>query len=296
MDAKSTLFVEQKPSDKIFIFNSSKKLANVRVKETDNSSLFIESTSQIEKDDDLKETLDILSENYRPIVILLDKKVEFLENIDSLNLSKVSENQLSGEKRTLREFEIKWNEELKDNGRKFGFLKSSVTIMKEFDYTDEMEEANHYIELKTNEKYEIRKVEILDKEEFTLSESCYEHMIHDKRHMVFRFPYDKRPPFVKITWEIGIPKMVFDWTLLGIAIGILIPSVLLALSQTFVPNIPNILPILGAVIAILIGFRLLLFHDTDLMINWSRIYLGLISYSLLTSLLLIYVFLVNSHK
>ncbi|MDE2590432.1 MAG: hypothetical protein KGL95_12305 [Patescibacteria group bacterium] len=103
----------------------------------------------------------------------------------------------------------------------------------------------------------------------------YKKVLTDKTRCVYRI---KRhcPYAFTIKWSIGIPTLVRRWAWAGFLIALAVISFSIAGfvhdQKTFEFNVR----LLAGLIAMIVAFRVLLFHDTDLMSRWNRLYLILL--------------------
>lgn len=316
MKVESQLMLDIGKNHSIFVFYSAEKLSNLEVTRSDGKPLFIATSAQIQSTPPLRRLIrNLAREGENPIVILLQRGDEKTDD-----------------EHRYEEIDISWIQELGKSRLRKGLLGKNLLLDTKIRYNiPELEEANHYIEIRTSEKYEIKNIEILDifnerikqkvngqlikdhsihrtslqfwKIRESIEEKSnnklirYDTLTEDKRNKVFRFEYETRPWYVKLEWRIGIPKMVLEWLIFGASIGIFIPATLLLVSifrtDLIVQQSNAVLPLVGAIIALLLGLRLLLFHDIELMMGWSRFYIGIIVFALITSIVVIYLLVSN---
>lgn len=141
--------------------------------------------------------------------------------------------------------------------------------------------TSSYVDIQLAEKYQFESPPYPDtieknKQQKQISkDEDYTTILDDKRHYIFRFRRGLSGQVV-INWKIGLEKMLLTWIRLGFIIGIgtIAFSVLAAAlyEEPFVLGTPIILGSLAA----LVGFRILLFEDIDLLEEWSWIYIILI--------------------
>lgn len=118
---------------------------------------------------------------------------------------------------------------------------------------------------------ENKPVEIIDGEQ-------YRKILSDKTQYVYRIRRHS-PLTFSIEWMIGIPVFVKRWAVAGFAISV--PVIFYSIIS-FCLN-PKLVDensrLLAGIIAMLVGFRVLLFHDTELMSKWNSLYLILLGIS-----------------
>ena len=132
-----------------------------------------------------------------------------------------------------------------------------------------------------NKKYELRKTpEItavdVDKKPVTITDGKeYVKVLSDKTRSVYRIKRNCPHTFT-IKWSIGIPDLVRRWAWAGFAIALAVIAFAIAGfvhdKSTFDFNAR----LLAGLIAMIVAFRALLFHDTDLMSRWNKVYLMLL--------------------
>lgn len=113
----------------------------------------------------------------------------------------------------------------------------------------------------------------------------YKKILQDKTNYVYRI---KRNCPLKFTlkWSIGIPAMIRRWAWAGFLIAILVLSFSII---TFIIDPSTSYEnskLLAGLIAMLVGFRVLLFHDIELMYRWNVIYLGFLGASVVFILIM----------
>lgn len=109
-------------------------------------------------------------------------------------------------------------------------------------------------------------------------------IFHTKKRIVFRIKRDNDLQFL-IKWSIGIPRLIQRWAWGGFIASIAI--MLLSLLTFFFGDEKltdvafqfNVRLLAGAV-GLIVSFRVLLFHDTDLMARWNHLYLLLLASTL----------------
>jgi len=107
----------------------------------------------------------------------------------------------------------------------------------------------------------------------------YRELLKTKIHHAYRVKRDSKTTFT-IQWQIGIPKLVRNWAWCGFLLGI---SVLSYSGYTFFQDQSLFVlnsTLVSGFVALIIGFRVMLFHDTELMRRWNRLYLALLVISI----------------
>jgi len=109
-----------------------------------------------------------------------------------------------------------------------------------------------------------------------LSNDDFETILDDKRHFVFRFDRSFNA-MLRLMLKIGVSKMVRVWSWLGLSLGIvLIPYLLYSINNNYL----TIFPIGLGIIGILIGFRILLLHDIELLSRWNIVYIIIVIFDI----------------
>lgn len=106
----------------------------------------------------------------------------------------------------------------------------------------------------------------------------YQKILSDKTQCVYRVRRHC-PLTFNIEWSIGIPKFIRQWAWAGFLISV--PVILYSLiSFYFNTNLAaDNSKLLAGLVAMIIGFRVLLFHDTELLSKWNYLYLTLLGIS-----------------
>jgi len=103
----------------------------------------------------------------------------------------------------------------------------------------------------------------------------YRELLKTKAHRVYRIKRDAPTTFT-IQWKVGIPNVIRRWAWLGffLSIAVMVYSVITFWQdhETFVRNSA----LLSGIISLVVGFRVLLFHDTELMSRWNSLYILLL--------------------
>jgi len=111
----------------------------------------------------------------------------------------------------------------------------------------------------------------------------YRKILQTNTQFVYRIKRNCTSTFT-IKWFIGIPSFVRKWAWAGllVSLGILALSILTFIQDpsTYVRNST----LLAGLVGLIIGFRVLLFHDTELMRRWNYLYMILLAISVGTIL------------
>ncbi|MGI0021887.1 MAG: hypothetical protein ACRD9Q_03400 [Nitrososphaeraceae archaeon] len=143
-----------------------------------------------------------------------------------------------------------------------------------------------YAALKVDDKYEIDTKPIITQvEKQKIGNNIYlnpipleskDHVIlNDKKHNVVHF-HRGFTNEIKIQYKINVPKMLRVWLWFGFAIGIGVVPIASNFHQD-----QSMYPIILGVIGLLVGFRIMLFHDIELLTRWNVAYLVLITYNII---------------
>ncbi len=109
----------------------------------------------------------------------------------------------------------------------------------------------------------------------------YKEIFKDKEHYVYRTRRNS-PLLFKTKWSVGIPKLVRGWAWGGFVAALAIMSfsvIAFIIDQSYTTFYLNA-RLLAGLAALIVGFRVLLFHDIDLMIRWNYLYLLLLVVSI----------------
>ena len=145
--------------------------------------------------------------------------------------------------------------------------------------------ASSYVDIQLAEKYEFHSnpnPEIVGNNKIE-KDKDYELILDDSRHYIFRFRRGLEGKGV-INFRIGVITMLKSWIWLGLLMGIGTMPFSLFIILTGRP-FSQVSPILLGTLATLVGFRVLLFEDIDLLKRWSWYYLILI---IINTIILIY--------
>jgi hypothetical protein len=258
-----------------FIHNAGTKLSNLDVRRSDGKPMFVATSKQIESLPPISELVKELRGNppfeKNPVVILLqrhDDKKEEKQSPDRID-----------------DIDIKWAEEIRFTSVKQGMMEDKIVIERVFRYDSErLKDANHYLELKTGDKYIIKNVEILYLDDKEVASNLYELLTLDKHSVIARFSQETRPSAIKIRWTLGISEMASRWIKAGAVLGLIAPIASLIFIFWFTPGFLDhsriILQLIAGELAALFGLRLLLFQDVELMSQWSDLYIRLIFFGI----------------
>jgi len=177
------------------------------------------------------------------------------------------------------EITIKWIEPLETPKKST----DKITLFSLFTVTTiPTDDASLYVSFKVNEKYEIldkptiakfenenygienehttKNLKSFDIKEYTI--------LDDKKHHVLHFPREFSDE-IKIEYRVGVPKLFLMWIWVGFFIGALIVGYNVFFSDDFYHSLALAFGITG----VLIGFRIVLFHDIELLSRWNWIYM-----------------------
>ena len=143
-----------------------------------------------------------------------------------------------------------------------------------------------YVALKVNDKYEIQKdpsIFKVEKIKTTFAGLTSEHtadtllditkhsILNDKKHNVVHVDRDF-PSDIKIQFKVNVPQMLRIWLWFGLVLGIAV------IPYSFLENnFQYIYPVILGIVALLLGLRILIFHDSELLTRWNILYLIIIS-------------------
>ena len=143
-----------------------------------------------------------------------------------------------------------------------------------------------YVALKVNDKYEIEKNPAIFKVEKiattfngvteehtkdTLQDINKHSILNDKKHNVVHVDRDF-PNDIKVQFKVNVPQMLRIWLWFGLALGIaVIPYSFQESSFQY------IYPVILGIVGLLVGLRILIFHDSELLTRWNIVYLIIIS-------------------
>ncbi len=164
------------------------------------------------------------------------------------------------------------------------FLTKNVKFSHRFLPADK---SSLYVSVNVNDKYEIEKEPTISKikeehygfdntsvaENYEPIDSKPHVILDDKKHNVLNFPR-KFSDEIKIDYRIKIPQMVIVWLWFGFFIGVG------TIFFTIFASIQNYPVALGG-IGVLIGLRIMLFHDVELLDRWNWAYLILIALNII---------------
>lgn len=184
---------------------------------------------------------------------------------------------------------IKWTEQIRKEDTSKDTISQYVNRLHTVESTTS---ASVYLNITMDrKKYEIQgkpQITAIDKEGKNAEikdGDQYKKILQDKTNYVYRI---KRNCPLKFTlkWSIGIPAMIRRWAWAGFLIAILVLSFSVI---TFIID-PSASyensKLLAGLIAMLVGFRVLLFHDIELMYRWNVIYLGFLGSSVILILIM----------
>jgi hypothetical protein len=174
---------------------------------------------------------------------------------------------------------LSWHESIEKRRQRKNLISFSVPIEKEF---PPMGESSLYIEMRVSQKYDIMdkpkiyklKNEVWGLEEKkerpffdSVHENEYEKVLADKKDNIVRFPRNFNTK-LQIAYLVGVPNIIRSWLWLGLAIGLLIMSLLY-----FNPfNNTTITFAIGlAAIAYFAGLRIVVLHDSELLKWWNLV-------------------------
>jgi len=145
--------------------------------------------------------------------------------------------------------------------------------------------SSFYVDVELNDKYRFESTPDVNKEyeeqlfDRTLKsyrkmpENEYHIVLFDKRHYVYRFERGLSTK-IQIKFRIGVTELVKQWSWVGLFFGI---GVLPFLALSYIRgDIVNAAPLGIVTIGLLVGFRILLLHDSELLKRWNWIYIGLV--------------------
>jgi len=149
-----------------------------------------------------------------------------------------------------------------------------------------------YVDIRVHQKYEFQRLpkvfrlaeERLGFEQTEIAysyipmEDAHNTILQDRRRYVFRFDRNY-PNLIQITCVVSIPTMVRIWSWFGLGLGAGVIA-LIWLSQAK-QIFPITFPLVAATIAILIGFRIILLGNIELLTRWNWIYIILVTINVL---------------
>ncbi|MFZ0511539.1 MAG: hypothetical protein WAM14_08030, partial [Candidatus Nitrosopolaris sp.] len=144
-----------------------------------------------------------------------------------------------------------------------------------------------YLSVKTSSKYRITETPTI-RDLRLRRRPTYRTIIEDDRHRIYRFAETENPQFLEVIIKIGLPQTIQKWAQLGLIAILIIPTTVFTLTIYF-QSIPRFgFETLVGVIGFVIGLRVLIFHDLDLMVSWNRIlFWGVVGCSILLLLLMV---------
>lgn len=146
-------------------------------------------------------------------------------------------------------------------------------------------DSSFYVDIQVNDKYRFEGVPTVKKEYeeklyhttfnsyMKMPENEYRIVLLDKRHYVYRFERGLSAK-IQINFRIGVTEIVKQWSWVGFLLGIGVMPFLVWLFLR--GDIVNAFPLGLAIIGLLVGFRILLLHDSELLKRWNWIYIGLV--------------------
>lgn len=143
--------------------------------------------------------------------------------------------------------------------------------------------ASLYVEIIIDDRFELQKIQVF-KIEFVDKQAAHRlieldktkfSILQDKRNYVLRFPREL-PYDISIQYRVGIPEMVSNWLGLGVVLGIAIIPITVFLYIVDMDSFRFTAAWAGGTIALLVGFRVLLFHDVELLKQWNKFYIALV--------------------
>jgi len=179
------------------------------------------------------------------------------------------------------EIAISWERPLKIQQKTKDGLSLRIALENEI---TSITSASTYIDLQMDgKKYEfdeyptITATDKQNKSQKITSGKEYQEIFRDRERYVYRTPRHSLLKF-KTQWIIGIPKLVKAWLWGGlISAGVIILfSIIAFISDNSYATFYLNARLLAGLAALIIGFRILLFHDVDLMIRWNYFYLILL--------------------
>ena len=196
-----------------------------------------------------------------------------------------------------QEITLNWTEEIPQNHLNSDYFNKYVVRRHTSEPTTN---ESKYIKIAMDEKkYEIVEeptISTTDKNNNSVSVkegNEYKKILSDKTQQVFRIKRNC-PYTFNIEWSVGIPKLIRQWAWAGffIALPVLAYTILSFLfgfsyvdKELVIPSaslVSNNSKLLAGLIALLIGFRVLVFHDTELLSRWNLVYLSLLGISVST--------------
>jgi hypothetical protein len=150
-----------------------------------------------------------------------------------------------------------------------------------------------YLSVKTSSKYRITETPAI-RDLRLRHKPDYRAIIEDDRHKIYRFMETENPQFLEVVLKIGLPQTIQKWAQLGFISVLIIPTIIFIMTIYF-QSIPRFgFQTLVGVVGFVIGLRVLIFHDLDLMAGWNRrLIWGAIGCSLF---LLLLMFLSNDNQ
>jgi len=193
------------------------------------------------------------------------------------------------------ELELNWKEPI-GHKQSNDILTLDVPLNRQFSPT---EESSLYVEIKVSEKYELTELPTtfslddehpetigIDNPRFIYplrrleDTKDYEVILKDKRNYVLRFGR-KFPQTIQIQYKVGVPLMVRNWAWFGILAGGLLIPFNLYIFVAVIESFKFSAALTAGIVAAMIGLRIILFHDVELMARWNWVYIALISANLL---------------
>lgn len=134
-----------------------------------------------------------------------------------------------------------------------------------------------YFSFKTSSKYKI--LENIDFKDLRLRKNPdYKTILEDERHKIYRFNESPSPQLIEIIIRVGLPSTINNWIHIGFLAIIIVPSIIVIFTVVF-REIPEFaFETFVGMIGFLVGLRVLIFHDLELMGRWNKVFfIGIIA-------------------